>query len=121
MRILLASVLMALGSFASAAEGQPFACNMKALTKAERATYQKLTRELWASVTERRELSDGYAFRSPAEELMTAARWVSFERKCCPFFTFEIEVGGNGGPLWLRVTGAKGIKAFIREEFQLDS
>ena len=50
---------------------------------------------------------------------MTAAEWVSFERKCCPFFAFTLEQPKDLGPLWLRITGSEGVKAFIEEEFQL--
>jgi hypothetical protein len=49
-----------------------------------------------------------------------AARWASYERRCCPFFVFELELGPDEGPLWLRVTGGPGIKEFIWSEFRLD-
>jgi hypothetical protein len=48
---------------------------------------------------------------------MTAAEWVSLERKCCPFLAFEIEQPKDQGPVWLRITGPEGVKAFIEEEF----
>jgi hypothetical protein len=66
-------------------------------------------------------MSNGYSFRLPPGTLLTVARWVALERKCCPFFTFQVELAGDEGPLWLRITGSDGIKAFIRAEFQLDS
>jgi hypothetical protein len=50
---------------------------------------------------------------------MTAAEWVSFERKCCPFFAFELEQAKDQGPFWLRITGSEGVKPFIVEEFGL--
>jgi hypothetical protein len=99
--------------------GERFACNMAALTKADRARYQELTRKLLDAVKEQKELPDGYGFRMPAESLTTAAEWVSLERLCCPFFTFELEQSRDGGPLWLRVKGPEGVKAFIKAEFGL--
>jgi hypothetical protein len=32
-----------------------------------------------------------------------------------------LSLAKDDGPLWLRVTGSKGIKPFIRSEFRLDS
>lgn len=121
MRWVLASLLMAIGPFPVVATEAPFACNMKALSKSERAEYQKVMGRLWETAEAREELGDGYAFRFPSTMLTTAAKWVSLEMKCCPFFAFEIEVVANGGPVWLRITGAKGVKEFIREELGLDS
>ena len=121
MKVLLTSLMMAMVPIVSGAGGEPFACNMAALTKSERTQYARLARSLMAAVQEKRELRNGYAFRLPPGTLVTAAQWVAFERKCCPFFTFEMEQARDQGPLWLRLTGSEGVKAFIRAEFQPDS
>ncbi len=113
---LVLAVLIALPLGSSAANDR-FVCNMRALTKPERTRYQVVAEKLLQAVDEKRELADGFAFRLPARELMTAAEWVSLERKCCPFFTFGLDQTRDGGPLWLRVTGAEGVKRFIRAEF----
>src|SRR5258708_1062014 len=105
----------------TASAGEHFACNMGAMTKNERATHEKASRKLFAAVQEEKELADGFAFRLPADELTTAAQWVALESKCCPFFRFEIELGKDQGPLWLRIKGSDGIKPFIRAEFGLDA
>src|SRR5262249_16583930 len=58
MRLMIASMLLAAlavgraGPAATAESGERFACNMKALTKAERATYPKLARALLSGVEE---------------------------------------------------------------------
>jgi len=119
MKALLASVLLALVPLGSAGAREPFACNMSALTTSQRVRHQELSRALLAAVQEKKELPAGYAFRLPPDKLVTAAEWVSYERKCCPFFTFAIEQSRDEGPLWLRVTGSRGIKEFIRAEFRL--
>lgn len=120
-RLALVSLLLTVVSTGSAGGKEPFACNMAALTKSERAVYQTLTRRLLGAVEERRERKDGYAFRLPPDALLTAAEWISFERRCCPFFAFELEMARGGGPLWLRITGAEGVKDFIRAEFGFES
>jgi len=48
--------------------------------------------------------------------LTKAAEFISLERLCCPFLRFSLEVEPEGGPIWLRLTGREGVKAFIREE-----
>jgi len=56
MKVLLASMLMALVPPGAVSGGERFACNMSALTKSERAQYAKLTQTLLAVVQEKREL-----------------------------------------------------------------
>src|SRR5262245_42287175 len=112
--------LLMLVPAATAGGDETFACNMTALTRSERTHYGKLPRRLMDAVEERRELKNGYGFRLPATMLVSAAEWVSFERRCCPFFTFALDIGRDGGPVWLEVTGSKGVKEFIRAEFGLE-
>jgi len=97
----------------------PFACNLGAFTKEERAEHEALGRTLWEAVRQQRELPNGFAFRLPPDRLETAARWVKGERLCCPFFSFRLDVAHDGGPLWLEITGPEGAKAFMRAEFGL--
>jgi hypothetical protein len=44
------------------------------------------------------------------------AEFISLEKLCCPFLSFVVDVEREGGPVWLRLTGREGVKAFIREE-----
>jgi hypothetical protein len=118
MRATLAAILMAIVPIDFVMAGEHFACNAKALSTAERGRYQELTRLILPAIQEKQELKNGYGFRLPARSLMNAAECVSFERRCCPFFTFELEVPRDEGPVWLRVMGAEGVKGFIREAFQ---
>ena len=76
------------------------------------------SRELFLQIQETRELSNGYEFRfgDESEVLRRLAEFVSLEKLCCPFLRFEIEVEAESGPVWLRLTGHEGVKAFIREE-----
>jgi hypothetical protein len=52
-------------------------------------------------------------------DLTALAEWVRLERKCCPFFTFAIEVEGVTGATWLTLSGPPGVKEFIRLELGL--
>ena len=103
----------------AAGDGAGFACDMRAMTKEQRTEHAQLARELFAAVKEQRELKDGYAFRLPAERWLDTARWADLERRCCPFFAFELTSARDGGALWLRVTGKPGVKAFMRAELGL--
>jgi hypothetical protein len=95
-----------------------FYCNRNALSPGEREKYNQLTDTLASSAEETRELADGYQFRVSSDySLSDLSEWMSYERKCCPFFTFEMELGRNNGPVWLRLRGEDGVKTFIRAEF----
>jgi hypothetical protein len=96
-------------------------CNLKALSPAERGRLHELVQKLKNARIETEELPDGYAFRLKTEQvsLNELAEYVTSERKCCPFFDFEIELKREGGPLWLRLRGKEGVKAFMRHEFDI--
>ncbi|HEX8137180.1 MAG TPA: hypothetical protein VF544_06280 [Pyrinomonadaceae bacterium] len=97
----------------------PIACDMTALDGAQRERQKLLMKRLRASVEETLPLPEGYAFRLPveAETILFAAEFITIERLCCPFLTFELEVGPAESPLWLRLTGGAGAKEFIEAEF----
>lgn len=102
-------------------EATGFYCNMKAFSATERERYNRLADKLAKARVETRELPDGYAFRLNEEmfSLSELAEWVSAERRCCPFFNFEIEVEQDCRRLWLKLVGAEGVKPFIETEFRL--
>ncbi|HYY57815.1 MAG TPA: hypothetical protein VE842_10825 [Pyrinomonadaceae bacterium] len=97
----------------------PLACDMTALSAAQRERQQVLMKQFHASVQETQGLGDGYAFRleADAETILRAAEFITIERLCCPFLNFELEVGPAGSPVWLRLTGRAGVKQFIEAEF----
>lgn len=97
----------------------PIACVMAALDDEQRRRRAELEGHLSARIEEVREVADGYAVRLPADArtLVEVAEFVTYERLCCPFLDFEIQVEREGGPLWLRLTGREGVKEFVREEF----
>lgn len=93
-----------------------FACNLNGLSTEERQHHRRLTEQLLKAVEAKTELADGYGFKLPRSSWSSVSEWVWLESKCCPFFGFQLELGRDGGPLWLRLTGEDGTKAFIRDE-----
>ena len=113
------SLARAASSLQSKQEEIGFYCNLKALTTDERARHKQLTIQLKHATLDTKELPDGYGFRLDAAKisLPELADWISAERKCCSFFDFDLELQRNDGPLWLKLHGKDGIKAFMRQEF----
>jgi len=97
----------------------PFACNMLALKTEERKRHIEVTKRLRGATKEERELPDGYGFRFLPDQptILLVSEFIARERLCCPFFTFEMVVEPEDGPLWMRLRGAEGVKDFIRAEF----
>jgi hypothetical protein len=104
-----------------AATPQPFFCDLAAMDAGQRKHHRELTEKLRESVKEVREMADGYAFRfaGDTDDLALVAGWVALERRCCPFFDFQIEAGSREKPLWLRITGRRGVKPFMQSEFRI--
>jgi hypothetical protein len=98
-----------------------FFCNAAALNPAERAFHQHLTDRLLVSLNVVVELPKGYEFQFSPDDISVAdvAQWVVAEEKCCPFFNFHIDLEKRGTLVCLGLTGAEGIKQFIRSEFQI--
>ncbi|HEY2822727.1 MAG TPA: hypothetical protein VGJ06_16905 [Candidatus Acidoferrum sp.] len=96
-----------------------FFCNVKALTPTERADHKELTAKLLAERKESVETPTGYEFQFNPKSVSLAelADWVTAESKCCSFLDFHIDVEAEGNLLCLRLTGAQGVKDFIRSEF----
>ena len=98
----------------------PFACDMTAIPTDKRGAHHALIRRLITeALQEVSELPDGLTFRFPAAEYDAVTEFVGRERLCCPFLTFTIELSPERGPLILRLTGAEGVKDFIRAELHL--
>ena len=94
----------------------PIMCVLGALDAKQLARHQELRQQLREKTQEVRELADGYALRLPAENgmILSVAEFITLERLCCPFFSFELEVGRDEGALWLKLTGREGVKEFLK-------
>jgi hypothetical protein len=95
------------------------ACNIGAIGEADLPSYKILCTRLQNAITDRRELSDGYALRFDGElfSLMDAAQWVSLERLCCPFLMFQLQTIGSDHDYWLTLQGPSEAKAIVGEAF----
>ncbi|MDQ3704361.1 MAG: hypothetical protein M3437_03900 [Chloroflexota bacterium] len=90
------------------------------LSEAEQAAREEeLARDIFSNCQEVAELADGYAFRFAGEGEWAAKllEFIALERKCCPFFTFELAFEPQEGPIWLRLRGPEGVKTFIEQSF----
>jgi hypothetical protein len=95
----------------------PFACDRMALDPvARKRHFDELGPALREARKAVRELPNGYEFQFSPDPKTVAmvAEWAAAERVCCPFFNIELRMEPEGGPFWLRLTGRKGTKEFIK-------
>jgi hypothetical protein len=99
----------------------PFACNLRAFQPEEKTRWRKLIDKVMPAVTTARELNDGYTLRIDANRasLVEVAEWIGLERKCCPFFDFQVDMHGEDGTMWLSLKGREGVKQFIEMDFPM--
>jgi hypothetical protein len=98
-----------------------FACRLDALDAAQRERHKMLWTQVRDHFKEVKEMADGYGFRfaSDSSTILAVAEWATLERLCCPFFNFALEIEGENDSAWLRITGQKGVKEFLRLEMNL--
>ena len=97
---------------------QPLACDLSALTDAQRERHLQVAHEVFALKQSVRELPDGFALQyadEPAIYLLIA-EFISLEHRCCPFFHLALEVEPQQKHIWLHVGGSADIKEFARME-----
>ena len=95
-RLILLSSLTLLGITAGAAEtrtARVLACNMGALTPAQRTRHREMTERL-LTIAKRTELQDGYLFTVDRAKVSVPdlAEWVANEARCCPAVDFHLEL-----------------------------
>ena len=93
------------------------ACNLQAISAAQRPRYNDLVSRLRSAMRDRRELPDGYTYSLDSAIITEPelSEWIGMERLCCPFLMFQLEVAGEVSRLTMR--GPDGAKAILREEF----
>jgi hypothetical protein len=101
--------------------GIPIACDLNALTRAERERRGTLVGALAQAIIGRAELDHGYELRvdSARLDLPALAEWLALERRCCPFLHFRVELGPGDGPVTVALSGGDGVKDFLRVEMGL--
>ena len=97
------------------------ACDLTAIAATQREQHLSIAGRVFAAAQELRELPDGYALRlaDSASNITLASEFIARERLCCPFFSFELVLEKERGPLWLQLRGREGVKAFIEAELNL--
>lgn len=97
----------------------PLACDLSALTDAQRERHIAVSRQVLAGKQDVVEVADGYRLRYPDDpaNYVLLGEFMSMEHRCCPFFRLALEVEPGADSIWLRISGdADDIKAFIRAE-----
>ena len=115
-KTLLLTAVLASSPWASLAETPPpIACNLRALTSAQRKQMEQMGGRVISAITASRELNDGYAFRVDPRQasLVEVAQWLDVWRRCCPFYEFEIDFHAADASIWLSVKGRAGVKEYI--------
>jgi hypothetical protein len=97
---------------------RPIACDMSALSPAERHRYDALRRLMLDSVEEVTGSATEFRVRlgravSPSE----VAEWMDLEHRCCPFLTLRLALRDDG-TTWIDLGGSAAIKAFLADEFK---
>jgi hypothetical protein len=129
-RLAILSLVLASALAAASPAEEPLACRLDALNAAQRDRHRRLTEALARAVVGVRELPDGYELtldlgRLPADAkgeavcVVEVAEWVDLEARCCPFLDFGVGMRGRGGAVRLALTGAPGVKAFLKMELPL--
>lgn len=100
----------------------PVACEMKALSREERARQAELLARVRSRVSSNAELSDGFELRFPADpaHFVEAAEWIALERRCCRFAAFEV-AWRDDREFTIRVRGPEGSKDVFAAEMGLDA
>ena len=93
------------------------ACFPGAIPESERAAHFALLTKLFTSATRAKsEIPNGYAYRFDASAFDDLARWITNERRCCPFLTFSVALGPDDGPITLHLTGPDDTREFLDAE-----
>ena len=93
----------------------------KLMPEALRVRKETVLHSLKGKMLDRKELSNGYAFRFPGSDDVVdeLVEFIKAERECCDFFVFNLSVSGDKSEAWLTMTGVPGAKDFITDELGL--
>jgi hypothetical protein len=105
------------GSPSPTSSAPALVCKVAALSpELRRRHFDELEPALLKLRKSTRELADGYEFEFPqdASTYQLLVEWVGQERLCCPFFDIDLYCAPDSGSLWLRLTGRRGVKEFLK-------
>jgi hypothetical protein len=109
----------AAGRVGSGESDVPIACDLGVFTADERNAHLERGLQIFSAIWEFREEADGFVFAFEADPTLEKAvvSWIEGERRCCPFFRFELERIPSGR-LSLRITGPAAAKEILRAGFE---
>lgn len=101
----------------SPSEETEIACTPSEHTETELDQHDETVEELIADREETRRVSGGYAFRFPAawDDAERIFDFVRYERKCCPFLSFEIAFEPEERGIWLYIGGDGEVEEYLEE------
>jgi hypothetical protein len=99
-------------------ESLPVACEVAAVPEDERVRWLEVGRQFYSTVEEVLELPDGYALKLGPHALDVVGEYLSRDRLCCRFVRWELIVEQANGPIWLKMRGPRGTKAFMVEALE---
>jgi len=75
----------------------------------------ELKEEVFTSDVRKEELADGYIFyfNDEGEMANKVLDFLKFEKKCCPFFKFDLSILPFQGGMALKISGSTQVKSFI--------
>lgn len=95
----------------------PIACDMTALSPAERRRYDTLRRLVLDAVEDVKSTPDRFNLLLRGATAADIAEWMSLEHRCCPFLTLQLALEDDG-TTWVGIGGSTAIKAFVEDEFK---
>ena len=111
------AVAVAAGDSKLAPIDEPAALTCSLSDPAKVARRAELREQFLPAVTRTEELDHGYVFEFAGTDAELVMDFVSFERDCCTFFSFVVEVAPKNGPVRLTMSGPEGTKAFLDAAF----
>jgi hypothetical protein len=96
----------------------PIACQLNVFSAEESQRYQTVRKRIEGAVVRIVEMGNGYVFHLPDDDAMLAmvADWIALERQCCPFFEFNVSVGGLEPSILVALTGSPEVKRLLAAE-----
>jgi len=93
------------------------ACELDVFSAEENEQHKSSLNEAMAAVRDVREEKDGYIISFSSKNFLTIAEWISLERRCCHFLSFQIRFLGGDEVFWVALSGPAGTKDFPKTFF----
>jgi hypothetical protein len=94
----------------------PIACDLTVFTPTERAEHRTRSQSVLGAIERLTEEAEGFvlAFAASPSRRGEVEHWIEAERRCCPFFHFEVWDENSGDTFAVRVSGPGAAKEILR-------